>query len=224
MSKPFAWSFSALESFETCPRRHYLTRIAKLVDEPETDAMAWGKQVHKAFENYMKTGQPFSHTMAQFESVGTFFKKIADTSDEILTEQQWAIDEEWLPTDWFAKNTWCRAVIDLALLRNRAAALVDWKTGKMKEGYDQLKLTALMTFARYPDIDVADCMYVWLKDNQITRKKFHRDDEIELWEEFRPRVERMMEAFDFDNWPARQSGLCRKHCPVGRHNCIHCGE
>ena len=149
MSKPFAWSFSALESFETCPRRHYLTRVAKLVDEPTSDEMHWGKQVHKAFENFMKSGTPFSHTMAQFEAVGKFFKKIADTSDEILTEQQWAIDEEWMPTDWFAKNTWCRAVIDLALLRNRAAALVDWKTGKMKEGYDQLKLTALMNFARH---------------------------------------------------------------------------
>ena len=222
--KPFAWSHSALDSFETCPRRHYLTKVAKLVDEPQTDAMAWGKRVHKAFELYMKNGTPFSHTMARYNTIAEKFKSVADTSDEVLVEQQWAIDSDWQVTDWFAKNTWCRAVIDLALLRNRAAALVDWKTGKMKDGDDQLKITALMTFARYPEIEVADTMFVWLKDDQVRRKKFHRDEQDSLWAEIGPRVERFEEAYNFDSWPARPSGLCRKHCPVGKHNCIHCGE
>lgn len=36
MSKPVAWSYSALTSFETCPHRHYETKIAKTIKEPPT--------------------------------------------------------------------------------------------------------------------------------------------------------------------------------------------
>ena len=44
------WSYSSLQAFETCPRRFYLTRIAKLASEAQTQATLWGNEVHKALE------------------------------------------------------------------------------------------------------------------------------------------------------------------------------
>ena len=40
MASVVPWSWSSLQSFETCPRRHYLTKISKEVVEPTTSALA----------------------------------------------------------------------------------------------------------------------------------------------------------------------------------------
>ena len=50
MSKPLAWSYSLLQAFETCPRRFKLTRITKEVQEPQSEAMLHGNEVHKSLE------------------------------------------------------------------------------------------------------------------------------------------------------------------------------
>ena len=44
------WSYSALTSYETCPKRYQLTRVTKQVTEPQTEATRWGNEVHKALE------------------------------------------------------------------------------------------------------------------------------------------------------------------------------
>ena len=45
MSKPFAWSYSALGAFETCPHRYMVTRVTKAITEPQTEATLWGNRV-----------------------------------------------------------------------------------------------------------------------------------------------------------------------------------
>ena len=49
----FAWSYSSLRAFETCPWRYYLTRVSKEVIEPETEVLKWGNEVHKVFDEYV---------------------------------------------------------------------------------------------------------------------------------------------------------------------------
>lgn len=221
--KSFAWSHSALTSFEQCPKRHYLTKVSKLVQEPETDAMAWGKRVHKAFEDFLQKDIPFSHTMEGFTDIASYFKKKADSADEFYVECQWAIDMEKQPVDWFAPDVWCRSIADLVIIRGNRAMAVDWKTGKRKPDFDQLTLLALFVFILFPEVDDVRGCFAWLKDDEIDVKRFRREKMDDYWQDFLPRVERMEEAFNFDNWPARPSGLCRNYCPVGKRNCSHCG-
>ena len=128
--KSFAWSHSALNSFETCPKRHYLVKVAKLVEEPETDDMNWGKRVHKAFEKYFKDDQQFSNIMSRYQKFADIFAERADGADEIHVECQWALNADKQQTGWFDKDAWVRAIADICILKGKKALVGHWKTGK----------------------------------------------------------------------------------------------
>ena len=222
--KSFAWSHSALTSFETCPKRHYLIKVAKLVEEKETDDMVWGKRVHKAFENYFAHDTPFTKIMERYKKFADIFEQRAEGADDLFVECQWCLNIDQQQTGWFDKDAWCRAIADICILKGKKALVGDWKTGKRKPDYDQLALLAIMIFLLFPHIDEVYASFIWLKDGKIDKKTYYREELDELWSLFNDRIERFEEAFNFDNWPAKPSGLCRKHCPVGKHHCSHCGE
>lgn len=211
MSKPFAWSHSALSSFETCPKKHYHIKIKKDVSDPPGPDAQWGLRVHKALEDRLKKGTPLPPSMAGYESI---VRKIEGISGEPLVETQFAITREFKPTGWFDKDVWCRAVIDAGKVGITNGLLVDWKTGKMKEDSDQLKLSALIGFAHIPTLQSIASSFVWLKDKKMTKDMFSREQIPVLWQEFMPRVTRMEKMIEAGEFPPMPSGLCRRHCPV----------
>lgn len=217
-----AWSYSALSSFETCPRRHFLTRVSKAVKEPESEALRWGNYVHKALEDRLRDSKPLPTTLSTHEA---FCQKVESIEDaKLMVEYEAAITKEFQPTGWWDRDVWCRSKWDLGILKGNALGIYDWKTGKRKLDIDQMELFALSAFIHLPDVEVVTSGYVWLKDKKIDREKFRRDQAPEIWSRWLPRVERFNQAFEQDKWPAKPSGLCRKWCPVGKHNCEHCGE
>ena len=52
------WSYSSLELFKQCPYKYYRLRVVKDIVEPETEAMRYGTDVHKAAENFVRDGTP----------------------------------------------------------------------------------------------------------------------------------------------------------------------
>ena len=56
--KPKAWSFSALDTFKTCPRQYEAKYVSKSVQEEKSEQMLWGERVHKAFELRQLDGTP----------------------------------------------------------------------------------------------------------------------------------------------------------------------
>ena len=56
MNKQVAWSHSALNTFTTCPKKYWHEKIKKDVPFTESDASRYGKEVHKAFEDYIGKG------------------------------------------------------------------------------------------------------------------------------------------------------------------------
>lgn len=219
MSKPFAWSFTALTNFETCPKQYYHLKVAKDTPDPPGEAALWGQRVHKALELRVKERTPLPDSLSGYEVMASKFDNLPGT---ILVEQQLCLNQDFRPTKWFAKDAWLRVVIDLAVINKGRMGLFDWKTGKRKPDNAQLKLFAATAFKVYDDIDVAHTGFVWLQDKKIDTEKFQRMDEGRIWQEFLPRVHRMEKAFETQNWPARPSGLCRKHCAV--FQCEHNGR
>lgn len=216
-----AWSHSALSAFEECPLRYKLTRVSKVVKEPETEAIAWGKRVHTALEQRIRDSTPLPKLLANYEPLAA---KVANSSGEILVEQRVAINAGFSPTEFFAKDVWCRGVLDVAVVGTTSAMILDWKTGKRRDGFDQLKLFAAFAFAHYPSIERVDTGFAWLKEDAIDRQSFTREQVGDIWSAFLPRVRRLEQAFEQDRWPAKPSGLCKKYCPVGRANCEFCGK
>ena len=56
--KPFAWSYSRLKNFESCPKRHWHLDIQKDIKEEEGEALLWGNVVHKALADRVQFREP----------------------------------------------------------------------------------------------------------------------------------------------------------------------
>lgn len=223
MNKPVAWSYSSLTAFETCPKRYYLTKVSKQVQEPQTEATLWGNKVHKALELRLTHNKPLPETMAGFEPLAQTVVERAK-GGKIGAEQKMALTANFRPTTWFAKDVWVRGITDFTVEKGDKMFIGDWKTGKPTPESAQLKLTAAMTFAHKPYINTIINSFVWLKSGGTTNAVFTRDDVPEIWQEFMPRVQRLEHAMAENKFPARPSGLCAKWCPVGKALCDHCGK
>lgn len=216
-----AWSYSSLTAFETCPKRFYITRVAKLVREGETEATRWGNQVHKALEYRIRDGTPLPPIMATYEPIAA---RVSSMDGKVLTETEIALTSGFKETGWFASDAWVRGILDLTVVKDDRALILDWKTGKRKTASDQLRLFAALALAKYEHVDKVSTGFVWLKEKKTDKEHFSRDDVPGIWEEFSCRVRRLELAYENDNWPPKPSGLCRSWCPVGRSNCEFCGK
>lgn len=215
------WSYSSLQAFETCPRRFHLTRIAKVVQEPQSEAMAFGNKVHKALELAVKGEARLPATFAHYQPMVT---RILQSSGRKFTEHKFGITSSFKPTTFFAKDVWFRGVIDLNIIGQKVGVTLDYKTGKPKADGDQLKLFAVTTFAHHPHLERVKTGYLWMAHDKLDADEYTPADVPVIWQEFIPRVQRMELAQKNDNWPPRPSGLCRAWCPVGKKNCEFCGE
>lgn len=211
-----AWSYSALTAYETCPRRFELTRVSKKVVEPQTEATLWGNQVHKALELFAKGEKPLPEDLAKYER---YVKKIQSYEGKRVVEERIALDKNFRPTKWMAKDVWVRGIIDIGVVGPEKAYLLDWKTGKRKVDSDQLMLFAALAFAIYPWIEKVTTGFIWLKSGEFDKEVFTRDQLPEIWNVFMPRLKRLAHSYEDNKWTPKPSGLCKNWCPVGKANC-----
>lgn len=137
MAKPFAWSYSALTGFETCPRQHHEMRIKKAWPDPPGEVQLWGIQVHKMIEDRLAMGKPLPGYLAYVEPI---LQKLENTKGAVQPEYKLALNGQFQPVEFFAKDAWVRAVGDVVKVHEDRAMAVDWKAGKYREGDGQLKL------------------------------------------------------------------------------------
>lgn len=217
--KPFAWSYSKLKNYETCPKRHYHCDVAKDVKEEESEHITYGNAIHKALAEAISgkapLPQPFSHLQEWVD-------KITKTEGNILVEQQLAITKDLNATTWFGKDAWYRGIADVIKIVGPVAVVLDWKTGKIQEDGVQLALMAQCVFAHHPTIEKIRTEFVWLKEDATTRADFTRDDMVKVWAGLLPRVKILEDAYVAANFPPKPGYLCKRFCPVT--SCPHHGE
>lgn len=214
MTKPIAWSYSALSKFETCPYQFYRVKVAKDVKDSMNEAALWGNRLHKAIEDHITGKKEMPKEFHKYRRYAD--RLIATDSGMVKAEQQLAITPRFKPVSWFGKDVWCRGIIDAAVFNKSGthALLLDWKTGKRKPDSDQLALFAGLAFIHYPQLKTATTGFVWFKDGKVDKEQYHRTDQKDIWREFLPRVKRIEDAHAQNKWPCKPSGLCRGWCPV----------
>lgn len=217
----FAWSYSQLTGFETCPRRFYILNVAKLVREPQSEELKWGNRVHKGLEERIARNVPLSVDLQAYEPLAA---KIMSKQGTKYAERKLAISSAYKPTEWMAPNVWARAIMDVSVVNGDKMFVGDWKTGNPKPDSAQLKMSAAMAFHHHPDVQTVTTAFVWIKTNEVTAETFTRENIPEIWQEFAPRVERLKIAKAENKFPPRPSGLCRKWCPVGEKHCEFWGK
>lgn len=205
---PTAWTFSALEKYESCPRQYYHTQVARDVVETPSDAVAWGRAVHTALEDRIAKGLSLPAEMAHWEPLA---KKLSSLPGQKLPEVKLAVNDSFEPCDW--KKAWSRGVADLVVVHENTAVTLDYKTGKRKLT-EQIELYAAYIFAHYPEVEKVHTGFVWLKEKKIDKEVVDRSDVSKIWVKFLPRVNRLSSAYERDSWPCKPSGLCNGWCPV----------
>lgn len=220
MNKPVTWSYSALNAFETCPRRYYLTKVSKEVQEKQTTATLHGNEVHKAIELHIKGQQQLPNKYEQYRPM---LERLKNVRGKVEAEQKIALTRDFKPTTYFAKDVWMRAVLDYSAVQTKSALILDWKTGKPKSEPDQLELFAATAFTVHPHIETVKTGFVWLGHDKIDTAEYRRDEAPVIWQKFTRRVARIEHAVSSGDFPPKPSGLCREWCPVGRQRCEFCG-
>jgi hypothetical protein len=215
--KPFAWSWSTLDMYDTCPKKLYHVKIIKDAKDEDSEFAAEGKAIHTALYERCVKGVALPLAMRPFERVVAPYAKLPG---EKHGELKLALDAQLQPVDFFARTAWCRSIVDFLVVNKNRALLVDWKTGKPKDGFDQLKLSAAVMSRYMPEIEHFTVAYVWVKHADVkpsvtTLDKRHMRD---VWTDCYEKVREIETAIKTTTFPAQDGPLC-KWCPV--RQCPH---
>lgn len=220
ITTPWTWSFSSLTEFETCPLKMAAQRFYGLVKHEDTEATIWGTRVHAMAEAYMK-GEIILDLEA-FKIVEPYVRVLNLAKGVKFIEEEFCIDSEWKIVPSREKAS-CTAYVDLAIMEGDGkVSLFDWKSGKVKDDFTQLKFYALLFAKKYFLLNKFSCKFIWLKDGKTTGVDLTREEVEEFEKELRSRVERMQEAYENNVFPARKNGLCRGFCSF--LDCPHNGR
>ena len=208
----FTWSYSALKNFETCPRRYNEYNVAKTVHEPESEPIKQGHAVHAAFKNRVASGTPLPLGMGMHEPI---LAKLAEAPGEIHTEQKLGLSSSFAPTSFMGKGVWFRIVLDYANIReDGTATVIDYKTGRPGEDLTQLELSAAALFAHDKHIQRVKAALLFVGHEQIEQAEYVRAQTTEIWSGILPRVKKVIEARQRQEYPPKPGGLCKRWCAV----------
>lgn len=217
--KPFAWSYSKLKNFETCPKRHYEVDINKTYKEEDSEQLVWGNRVHKSMADALGKNVPLPDEMSLYQG---WVDKVKAGPGILLVEQKYALTKDLKKTEYFAPNVWYRGIGDVVRIHQNVGLILDWKTGKPLDDNVQLGLMAQCLFSNYPALQAVRSEFVWLKDATTSPETFTRETLRDMWTDLIDRVGSLEHAYATETYPPKPSFLCKRYCPV--QSCPYFGK
>ncbi len=214
-------SFSALDKFNKCPRKFWWYDVSKQIAEPEHPAMKEGHIVHAAMADYIAKGKPLPPHYERFADWVTTMRE--GPADAEHVEHKLACTFQLKPCAYFSRTdkVWLRAQADYLRLMGPEALSVDWKTGQEPDSkYDtlpsnfQLRITALLIFLHYPQVQNIKSKYVYLQGGTSTSFDMPRADLKEFIPQLYEQAAGIQRAVRDNYFPPHPSGLCKRHCAV----------
>lgn len=192
--------------------RYEAQRITKTIKDEGGDASIHGDRVHKALEARVKGDASLPQDMADYEPlVANVVKAVGNGRLEV--EHEMTINRNMRETGWWDDDAWLRSKLDILVIKGSDAMVLDWKTGKRRVDFFQLKLFAAQVFLRFPEVQTVRTCLVWLKTKEFDDETYQREEAKLLWQEVLTRIARIESADKHNNWPAKPSGLC-PYCPL----------
>ena len=199
-----AWSFSALEVFEKCAYRAFLSKVEKIPTE-SSPALERGNRVHEAIEHYIQ-GQSdilIKEVKSHRGYIDDLRKLYAEGS--VMIEDEWAYDTEWSVTEYRTSDAWCRMKLDAMINEDETTAtVVDWKTGQ-KYGLkhsQQGQLYAIGAFLMFPKLQNITVIFKYTDRNEELEKVYSRDEAMYFLPKWTERGRRMTSATEFPPSPS----------------------
>lgn len=214
-----AWSYSALSAFTKCPAQYKAVRVDKLYPYVQGPEAAEGERQHKAFENYILKGETLPANMSHHTPM---VQALAAIPGKKHPEMKLAVDANGNACQYFDRTVkvWVRAAADLVIERRpEYMQLADFKSGKSRYAdTSQLKLTALLLFAKFPALQQVDSALLFTKENKVVPVSYNRDESPKYWSEFLPEYQKLVRAHETNTFHPKPSGLCTR-CPH-----VRCGH
>lgn len=222
MKQP-AWSYSALKTFETCPRKYQAEKVTKEVPFVQGEQAIYGEQLHKAAEEYIRDGTPLPQ---RFIFVKEYLDKLNAYPGEKFCEMKLGVkkvDGRLEACDYYDPEVWFRGIADLVIVDGNRAWVLDYKTGESRYAdIRQLALMAAALFLKYPEIEKIKTMLLFVVKKDHRKQDFSAEYGLSIFSELHGLLSALEEAYKSDVWNPRPNGLCRKWCNVT--SCPHQGE
>lgn len=202
----FTWSYSSLKQYQNCPRQYHEIRVLKNYTVKENEAMMYGKEVHKALEDYVRDGVALAKNYQRFKGM---VDALINIKGEKLCEYEMALTYNKEPCDFHAEHRWVRGIADLVIVDGDQAYIVDYKTGSNKyPDPKQLKLMAIMLFTHMPEVVKIKAGLMFVLKNSFLTEEYHRKDMDKLWKAFETPLKRLETSYDYDQWQPNPTPLC----------------
>jgi len=205
------WSYSGLKDYTNCPRQYYEVKVAQNFVKKPTQQMLYGSAVHKALEDYVGESKPLEKNYERYQPM---LDALLEIEGERFPEYRMALNTDLQPCTFGAKDYWVRGIVDLLIVDNDTAHIVDYKTGSAKYAdVKQLRLMSLMTYAHFPEVQQIKAGLLFVAHNTFIDETYHREESENLWKDFLPDLERLKLSHETNKWPENPTPLCG-WCPV----------
>ena len=206
-------SYSAVKLYENCPQRYFRQRVQKDVVDVGGEASKYGERIHASLEARMRDRTPLPPEAQAYEGLCRSLERAA-VGGTLTIEHELTLNQDLQPTGWWDADAWLRSKLDVLVVRDDRAIVLDWKTGKRKPDFFQMSIFAAMVFKHYPQVEQVDTSLVWLQVMSMDTETYLRESSSnELWADILGRIRRIYQSAEHDNWPAKPSGLCN-YCPA----------
>lgn len=219
-----AWSYSAIKTFEQCPKKYFHLKVAKDYEDTPHESAIYGTEVHSAAEEYIKTGVEIPKKYNIIEPIVKQLEKIPGEKHAELklgvAKKELSDGIQYEACDFFADHVWYRGIIDLLIVDGHRAYLIDYKTGKNAKYADarQLDLMAGAVFVHFPDVELIKAGLVYIVSGDLIEKNYAKWDKEKCLNVFSRVLDRLEAAKEVGVWNTKDGPLCG-WCPV--EECVH---
>ena len=221
-----AWAYSSITLFDLCPKKYEELRLKKSVVEPETQALIYGKEVHKAAELFIGKQIPVPE---KYAIINPYMEKMKALPGNKLCEHKLGLRIEKgkiVPCGFFDRDVWFRCVVDLLSLdnNNERAFVIDYKTGKSSQYADdlQLKLMASAVFLHFGHIKKIKAGLLFFVAEDFIKCNYEAQQKLTVFAELSTLLQRREEAYKTGVFNPKQNFTCKNFCPI--YKCKHNGR
>lgn len=218
-----SWSYSSLSLFKQCPRKYYRLRISKDIVEPVAEHLIYGNAVHKAAEEYGRSGIEIPE---KYKYIQPHVDLLLEMPGTKYFEHQMGLRKDRSACDFYDAEVWWRGIADLMVVPedSKRAFIIDYKTSKSARyaDTDQLEILGLALFAHFPKIEKIRAGLLFLVSEEFITVEIDRNDIPKLWEKWDVPTKRLEMAHESGVWNPSPNFTCRKWCPV--LDCEHNGR
>ena len=217
-----AWSYSALKTFQSCPKKYYHLKVVKDFKESPSEIMLYGVDAHKAAELYISDGVDIP---GKYEFMRKQLDTLKNLEGDKHCEYKFGLTRDMQPCGFFDKEVWLRGAIDLLIINAKTgtARMIDYKFGKSKNAdISQLQLMSLAVFKLFPQVTKVKAGLLFCPEDKMIPTQYRSDDAPKMWMDWLPEVSRLESAYETGVWNPVPSGLCKAWCPVV--SCAHNGK